>query len=157
MIDELVLGYHRLRRRLALELGPDDAADIAQEAFERTLRYMREHGDRVLSPVGLLVRIALNLQIDRGRRRKHLPVALDESYEDPSWNVTPEDEAAGKQALMQLFADLDRLPPRCREAFILCRLYGLTYQEAAEQMGIQPSVVREYLVDAMRACRDGQD
>ncbi|MFM0501756.1 RNA polymerase sigma factor [Paraburkholderia caffeinilytica] len=157
MVKELVQGYQRLRRRLALELGPDDAADIAQESFERTLRYMHEHGDGVVSPVGLLVRIAANLQIDHGRRRKHLPVALDEPYEHARCEITPEDEAAGRQSIRQLCAVLDRLAPRCREAFILCKLYGLTYQDAASEMGIQPSVVRQYLVDAMRVCRDGLD
>ncbi|MCA8095250.1 RNA polymerase sigma factor [Burkholderia anthina] len=155
MVKELVQGYHRLRRRLALELGPDDAADIAQESFERTLRYMREHGDKVASPVGLLVRIALNLQIDRGRQRKHMPIALNESHEDARWEMTPEDEAAGRQSVEQLSEVLDRLPPRCREAFVLCKLYGMTYQDAATEMGIRPSVVRQYLVDALRACRGG--
>lgn len=157
MVEELVQGYHRLRRRLALELSPDDAADVAQEAFERTLRYMRKHDGRVTSPVGLLVRIALNLQIDRGRRRKHLPTALDESCEQPRWDVTPEDEVVGRQSVTQLVETLDRLAPRCREAFVLCRLHGLTYQDAARKMGIQPSVVREYLGDAMRVCRDSLD
>ncbi|NTZ83617.1 RNA polymerase sigma factor [Burkholderia metallica] len=153
MVEELVQSYHSLRRRLGRDLSPDDAADVAQEAFERTLRYIREHGDTVVSPAGLLVRIALNLQIDRGRRRKHLPVALDESCEHPSWNITPEQEVAGRQSVTQLFETLDRLAPRCREAFILCRLYGFTYQDAAKEMGIRPTVVREYLVDALRACR----
>ncbi|KAF1018221.1 MAG: putative RNA polymerase sigma factor FecI [Burkholderia gladioli] len=149
--------YCRLRRKLTLELSPEDAADVAQEAFERTLRYMRKHDGRVASPVGLLVRIALNLQIDRGRRRKHLPTALDESWEHPRWDITPEDEVVGRQSVTQLVETLDKLAPRRREAFVLCRLHGLTYQDAAKKMGIRPSVVREYLVDAVRACRDSVD
>lgn len=149
-----MVGYQRLRKRLAFELGPEDAADIAQESFERTLRYVREHGDSVASPVGLLVRISLNIQIDRGRRRKHQPLALDEDCEQARFEITPEDEVAGRQSIERLCAVLDRLPPRCREAFILCKLHGLSYHDAADEMGVRPSVIRQYLVAAMRICRD---
>ncbi|MGH8782818.1 RNA polymerase sigma factor [Paraburkholderia sp.] len=150
MIDELVQGYHHLRRKLAREFGPDEGADIAQASFERALCYAREHV--VVSPVGLIFQIAGNLQIDRGRRRRPATVELDEMNEMP-WDVTPEREYACRQTVERLCVVLDSLPPRQREAFVLCKLHDMTYHEAAAEMDISPTVVRQYLVDAMRACR----
>ncbi len=151
MVDELVQGYLRLRRLLTRELGSDDAADLAQESFEVALRYCRAH--TVASPGGLLFKIANNLQIDRGRRKWQTMASLSEAEDGPSCDVTPEREYEGRQALTKLCEVLDSLPPRQREAFVLCKLNGMTYDEAASEMGIRPGVIQQYLVEAMRACR----
>ncbi|WDD92108.1 RNA polymerase sigma factor [Burkholderia sp. FERM BP-3421] len=153
MVEDLVQGYLRLRRLLTRELGSDDAADLAQESFEVALRYCQAH--TVESPGGLLFKIANNLRIDRGRRKWQVMASLSEveDEEGPSCNVTPEREYEGRQTLTKLCEVLDRLPPRQREAFVLCKLNGMTYDEAAAEMGIRPGVIQQYLVEAMRACR----
>jgi RNA polymerase sigma factor (sigma-70 family) len=156
LIDELVRGYRQLRRILMRELGADDGADLAQASFERALDYTRNH--QVESPAGLIFQIAHHLQIDQGRRRKRIVwQSMEEQVEDtdigPRWDVTPEREYAGQQAVSQLCEVLDRLPPRCREAFVLCKVHGMSYHEAATEMGVSSTVVRQYLVHSMRECR----
>ncbi|KVT78863.1 hypothetical protein WT25_20225 [Burkholderia territorii] len=150
MIDELLRGYHFLRRRLMRELGPHDGEDLAQAAFERALCYAREH--KVISPVGLIFQIATNLQADRGRRRQYETIVLEKEPE-VVWEVTPECEYTGQQTAEKLCSVLDNLPPRCREAFVLCRLQGMSYHAAAAKMGVSPAVVRQYLIEAKEACR----
>jgi RNA polymerase sigma factor (sigma-70 family) len=156
LIDELVRGYSQLRRILMHELGADDGADLAQASFERALDYALSH--KVESPAGLIFHIARHLQIDQGRRRKRIVwQSMEDHVEDtdsePRWEVTPEREYAGQQAVSQLCEVLDRLPPRCREAFVLCKVHGMSYHEAAAEMGISFTVVRQYLVHSMRECR----
>ncbi|WP_420992749.1 RNA polymerase sigma factor [Cupriavidus sp. 30B13] len=159
-VDELVNGYQELVRTLARELNMDDARDVAQSSFERALVYGQTH--QVESPRGLLFRIAQGLRIDHVRRRSRV---LWESFHAASeeedndfdryghFEISPEQEVVSQQTLQKLCEVLDGLPPRCREAFVLCKLHGLSYDEAAAEMGISAAVVHKYLIQALRACR----
>ncbi|CAB3966808.1 RNA polymerase sigma factor [Burkholderia contaminans] len=155
-IDDLLRGYADLRRVLTRELSADDAADIAQSSFEQVLRYAGQRP--VESPAGLLFAISRNQQIDSARRRKRVP---HQSLDDvdglvdqlPVSELTPERRYAARQRMEILGKALDALPPRCREAFVLCKLHGLSYDETAQEMGISTTVVRKYLVQAMKECR----
>ena len=144
-----------LRRILTRDLGADDAADIAQSSFEQVLRYAGQA--QVGSPAGLLFTISRNLQIDSARRKKRVPhQSLDDDELIEQFAVselTPERRYAARQRMELLSKALDALPPRCREAFVLCKLHDLSYDEAAQEMGISPTVVRKYLVQAMKECR----
>lgn len=52
-------------------------------------------------------------------------------------------------------AAIDRLPPRCRETFVLSREHHLTYEQIAEVMGISVKTVQEQIARALRALRAG--
>lgn len=156
LFDELVSGYYELKRVLTRELDTDNAADVAQSSFERALRYAQSH--EVHSPRGLLFGIARNLQIDGGRRVSRVSWRSVDDNEDDLDRIayselTPERSLAGRQTVNELCTIIDALPPRCREAFVLCKLHHMTYEEAASEMGISPTVIRKYLVQAMRECR----
>lgn len=155
VVDELLKGYKDLLRLLRRDLSAEDAADVAQSSFELALRYSREH--EVPSPAALVFRISRHLRIDASRRRKlvnfenmgeltrveHLAVN----------EVTPESQHATRQRIDSLKKKLDDLPARQRETFVLCKIHGKSYEEAARQMNIDPSLVRRYLIAAMKECR----
>jgi RNA polymerase sigma-70 factor (ECF subfamily) len=50
---------------------------------------------------------------------------------------------------------IDRLPPRCRMAFTLCRAHGLSYAETAQVMGISEQTVKVQMGRALMALRAG--
>jgi RNA polymerase sigma-70 factor (ECF subfamily) len=50
-------------------------------------------------------------------------------------------------------AAVDRLPPRCREAFQLSREHQLSYEQIAETMGTSVKTVQEQIGRALRALR----
>ncbi|KVL08113.1 RNA polymerase sigma factor [Burkholderia sp. MSMB1826] len=158
VLDELLRGYSELRRYLSRRLSSDDAADIAQASFEVALRYVQQND--VQSPAALMFHVSNNLQIDAARRRRFFPQQLCEDVGDEGIDrlvrsdVTPERECIARESLDQVTRALDGLPPRCREAFVLCKLHGLSYEEAAQEMDISPTVIKKYLVQAMKACRD---
>ncbi|HDR9881383.1 TPA: RNA polymerase sigma factor [Burkholderia cenocepacia] len=150
MSEKFVQLYGRLRRQLICELGVADGEDVLHAALERALHYARER--TVNSVGGLVMHIARHLVADRHRDARRLLIDSD-ALEAQTCESTPEQEYAARQTLVQLCAVLDDLPPRVREAFVLCRLHGLTYNQAAAEMAIRPDVVHQYLVEATRACR----
>jgi RNA polymerase sigma-70 factor, Bacteroides expansion family 1 len=48
---------------------------------------------------------------------------------------------------------VDRLPPRCRQVFLLHRQHGLTYSEIAVALGISPKTVENQLGRALKQLR----
>ena len=48
---------------------------------------------------------------------------------------------------------IDELPPRCRQAFLLRRQHGLSYNEIAQVMGISPKTVEVQIGAALRTLR----
>jgi RNA polymerase sigma factor (sigma-70 family) len=155
LIEELMKGYADLRRVLRRSLNADDAADIAQSSFELALRYAQKN--EVTAPASLVFSISRHLQIDAARRRQRIKeesLSEEQQHEQIAvCHVTPERQRAAQQHIELLSKTLDDLAPRCREAFVLCKIQGLSYEQAAVEMGISLTVVKKYLGQAMKACR----
>jgi len=58
---------------------------------------------------------------------------------------SPERAVLARDELRRLQGALDELSPRCREAFVLRQIDGLSRREIAERMGLSDATVREYL------------
>ena len=155
VVDELIRGYKDLLRVLRRELSAEHAADVAQSSFELALRYSQQHV--VAAPAALVFRISRNLRIDASRRQKLVyfeSVGEFTQLEHLAVNEsTPEVEHATRQRIDLLMKKLDDLPAHQRETFVLCKIHGKSYEEAARQMSIDPSLVRRYLIAAMKECR----
>lgn len=49
---------------------------------------------------------------------------------------------------------LNRLPTKCREVFLLIKLHGMSYKQAAENLGISTKTVENQMGKAIRIFRD---
>jgi RNA polymerase sigma-70 factor (ECF subfamily) len=128
----------------------EDAEDVAQDACVHVLRLTTPQ--TVREPARYLARIAQNLAIDRGRRRKREAALFDSSADAELAGrngLDPERITSGEQALMRALAAIAELPPRCREAFELHRFEGLSYIAIAHRMGISVSMVEKHIAEAM--------
>ncbi|WP_261803414.1 sigma-70 family RNA polymerase sigma factor [Variovorax sp. PAMC26660] len=136
------------------------AADLAQESYVRVYEAQRT-GSVVRDPRALLYRTARNLVTDHHRRTgvragfdgagpQEDAVELDDCI-GPS-TFEPDTILSSGQGLAAMVATIDRLPPRCREAFVLYKFDGLSYAEVAERMGISVRTVEMQLRIAMDAC-----
>jgi RNA polymerase sigma factor (sigma-70 family) len=128
-----------------------DAADLAQEAFLRLLRY-RHCDERSLK--FLLFRVALNLAVSHGRLSR---VRCDVSLGD--WDVaadTPgvDEQLIRDQTLTQVSRVIQALPERCRHAFTLSRIEGLRQHEIAKRCGISTRMVEYHIAHAQAAIRE---
>lgn len=132
----------------------EDAEDILQDSY---LKVLRGGGtDRIDNLPAFLSRSVRNLATDlfrkRGRRRGE--TGLDDMAIEPADPLAdPERTLAARQDLEKIQAAINRLPKRCRQAFVLHRFHGLSYGEIAVRLGVSRSSVEKYIIRALEACR----
>lgn len=139
----------------------EDAEDVAQNAFIRIQR-LAEKG-QLDNPKAYLYQTASNLAIDQLRREKlhssyvqsevSRQLANEEALGSPTNAHSPERVLAARQDLVEMRRAISSLPLKCRQAFILHRVKGLTYTEIAQDMAISVSSVEKYILQALKTCR----
>jgi RNA polymerase sigma factor (sigma-70 family) len=154
-VQNTIRRYHEsliqfLRQRLRV---PEDASDVAQEAYIRLLQY--QDSRRIRSPSSMLFRIAINVANDLGRAELARGASnqcsvddLDIASEEPS----AERELTARQDLASLYQVIEHLPPRCRQVFLLSRVRRMTYGEIAIHCGISRKMVEKHISHALAAC-----
>ena len=130
-----------------------EAKEVAQEAYVRLLQLDQPGAESFLKTY--LFRVATNLAVDRLRRRgRQMRITRTEVTPDldPGFNE-PERQVLAGEALRSLRRGLEELPERCREAFLLFRLDGLSQEAIAKRLGVTDRMVRHYLNQALMYCR----
>ena len=141
-IEGLYAEHHGwLRGWLRGRLGNAfDAADLAHDTYLRILssgrmpepQQSRQH----------LAQIAKGLVIDLYRRRQIEAAYLDALARLPQpLAPSAEDCAAAVQALVDIDAVLNGLPPKAREALLLRKLDGMSYRDIATRLRVSVSSV----------------
>ncbi|WP_413664471.1 RNA polymerase sigma factor [Microbulbifer sp. EKSA008] len=139
--------------------SPDDAEDIAQHAYLRLQKLSDEK--ELENPRAYLYQIANNLAVDQLRRGKlhveyvsqQIPMEGEPYTDDHADHQSPERLLAARQQLQSIYETMDKLPLKCRQAFLLHRTRGLSYSEIAKEMNISVSSVEKYILQALKACR----
>lgn len=155
--DEVVERYGDKIFSTALHLtqNPDDAADLAQDVFERVYRNLHRYQPGTFD--GWLYRITRNLFLDRVRGRANVrlePLPADEWQVPASTEPGPADVIERATLEARLEAGLSRLAPEFRLAVVLCDVEGLTYEEIAEATGWPMGTVRSRIHRGRRTMRD---
>ena len=135
-------GYQAEVFRFALHLTHDHALaeDVTQETFLRAFRFIR--GYRGAQRFGSwLFAIARNCSMDALRKRGRIAASPEhEARTTPDASVRAELAAA----LAAVSADH-------REAFLLVEVWGLSYQETADVLGIAVGTVKSRMFRARQA------
>lgn len=128
---------------------PHAAADAAQDAFLRVLRYGDSFGGRS-SFRGWILRVVRNVcldQIEQHRRRREADDALP-----PSDPVQP--AGIPDPRIPLLHEALAALPPTRRDVLVLRRFHGLSYAEIGEICGISEGAARVRAHRALAQIKD---
>lgn len=137
---------HGFARRRA---GRQEAEDVLQDTYLHLLQ--RGTAATLEHPRPYLFRITANLAVDLARKTKiRLRYAgeglgFDCNAEAPA---SPGAAAAGAMELRRLQASLAKLPPLCRDAFLLNRIEELTHAEIAGRLGVSVRTIDPYMVKA---------
>ena len=136
--------------------NPDDAWDLAQEAFLRLLRL--KDAEYIQQPEAYLFRIAINLAYEYRLKRKTSPIdpysVVEEDSDALATPHTTEELADLRERMERLEQALRTLAPNVRAALLYHRRDGMTYGEIAERLGVSTSMVKKYLQTALIRCRD---
>ena len=122
-----------------------EAEDAVQELFLRLWRG-RDALDGIRSPKGYAIRVLRNLCLDRIRQsRKMLPA---EDLPEAAQPARQDDAVDERERLAKVLDAIKSLPERQREVLTLRTLDGLSYEEIAEQTGINYLTLRVLLSQA---------
>lgn len=140
-----------------------DAADLAHDTFVRLLvapsapvapaAPTPQPQQALRAPRAYLATIARRLMINHLQRQ-----TLEQAYRDalaalPETSApSPEQQLLILEALREVNAMLEALPPKVRAVFVLAQIEGLTYAEIAATLNIGLRSVKRYMAQALTEC-----
>ncbi|WP_430446745.1 RNA polymerase sigma factor [Sphingorhabdus contaminans] len=153
------LGQHILPHEAALRAWLSrktvqslDVDDIVQECY--AILASLESVAHVSNPRAYLFRTAYSLILQHVRRSNVVSIQAIEDLQhfEARWDApSPEDEVSSRRELQRLVDFLETLPARCREAFQLRRIEGMSQREIAQHMGLSENTVEKHIGKALRA------
>lgn len=161
---ELVAIYEKPVYSIAYRFmgNPDDASDLAQEAFVRAFRAIaRFRGDASFKT--WIYHIVANACRDELRKRKRQPVvSLDIpittndgeiTREQADWTLAPERIYESKELQETIQQLLNELIPEYKQVLILRELQGFSYEEIAGILECSLGTVKSRINRARKALR----
>lgn len=122
------------------------AEDIVQEVFIKAFRSLATFDERARFSTWLY-RITRNACLDEVRSGKRRPIPVD-----PLTNPVAGDDVADAAALsVTVEYAMRALPPEDRDALSAVSVFGLTYAEAAQALGVPAGTVKSRVFRARRA------
>ena len=139
---------HLRRFAYFLMRGSERADDVAQEALVRAVKHIGAlRPDSNLR--AWLFTIARNVARNEARRQRRSPV-------DPNTDIStlqpalPQSQESAIE-IRELQQAVLRLPPAFRQTLFLCAIEGLSYEDAAQVLGVPIGTIRSRLARARRA------
>ncbi len=146
--EALVRRHENRALRVARNLvsNPEDARDLAQEAFIRVFKSL-ERFDFRHEFTTWLYRIVTNLAIDTLRKRRPQVSTAAPEDEEGEWELAvdgelPSEGLEREETVSQVRACIDRLAPHFRTVMVLRELEGLPCTEIARIVGATHVTVR---------------
>jgi RNA polymerase sigma factor (sigma-70 family) len=147
--------YHQSLYRFCLALvgNPEDAQDALQNTMVKVLRALPGE-ERKIELKPWLYRIAHNESIDLLRRRRETR-SLDPEQPAPGRGLA--EDAATRERLRRLIADMEELPERQRGVLVMRELAGLDFEQIASALGTSGGVARQTLYEARQSLRQMEE
>jgi RNA polymerase sigma-70 factor (ECF subfamily) len=134
--------------------SPDMAEELVQDIFLK-IWTKRSQLTEIESLKTYLYRAARNQALNHLRRLK-----LERRWQEeqaaagePATVFAADEDASGHELAEAVQSAIERLPPRCREIFLLSRDGGLTYAEIARTLEISVKTVETQMGRALKALR----
>jgi RNA polymerase sigma factor (sigma-70 family) len=141
-----------LRRRRIDGLEIDD---VVQEAY--AVLASLASVDHIDSPRAYAFQTAQSVILRHLRRARVVRIDTFDNLEMLNLSTdeaSPEVQASSRQELRRVAELISALPPKCREAFSLRKVDGLSQRDVARRMGISESTVEKHIGRALRTLMD---
>ncbi|MHB8285360.1 MAG: RNA polymerase sigma factor [Caulobacteraceae bacterium] len=135
---------------------PDEVDDLVQETFTRIYKHPDWRSINLVEHFAL--RTLRNVGIDHLRRQQVVSLSAleDARIRDLADDVpSAERVVSAREELALLTRLIAGLPTQCRRAFTLCKIYGLSHEEVAVQLGLSVSTVEKHISKGLRLCSEG--
>jgi len=146
-LEERLIQHIPDLRRFArsLERNRVAADDLVQETLERAIKKM--HLYEPSGPfIGWLNTIMRNIFVDRVRRRKlNTATPLDDA---PRLEPYQNENQIDRLVLKELRVAVDQLPTEQRQVLLMIAVQGLSYEDAAQRLGVPLGTIRSRLFRA---------
>ncbi|PCD02250.1 RNA polymerase subunit sigma-70 [Sphingomonas spermidinifaciens] len=130
--------------------NPEEAGDVAQEAFLRLAQSEQARSEPIARPRAFLRQVARNLLRDRAKSTRGRAELLQVPFDEAAISVADEvSRLEARDSLARIEAVMRRMKPKTREIFMAHRLDGLSYGEIAERTGMSVSGVEKQIARAM--------
>lgn len=137
----------------------EEAEEVVSDVFLEVWRH-KEKINEIQNIKAWLLTIAHNKAISALRRKgpPHSSVSWDEMGDDalPANNLqAPDERLISREEMDRINAIINKLPPRCRQVFILAKIEKLLYKEIAEILGISVKTINIHVAKALELISEG--
>ena len=129
------------------------AEDIVQEALIGFWN-KRSRIEINISLKSYLFRACYNKYLDFYREKQKIHEKLEEFRYLSIIHLYQEEESSQKEKHILLKREIEKLPRKCQEVFLLCKVKGLKYKEVAELLNISERTVENHISNAFKQLRD---
>jgi RNA polymerase sigma-70 factor, ECF subfamily len=131
----------------------DASKDIVQDVFSNIWEKRNSLHD-ILSMKIYLYRAVKNRALDYLKHNKlYTPLLINDEHAEFESSQNVEKECENNELAGMLEKEIDKLPLRCREVFILVKFQGLKYSEVAELLQISTNTIENQMVKAFNFLR----
>ena len=129
------------------------AEDIVQNVFIKIWKKRLKLKDK-FNLKSYLYKSVYNEFIDQYRKNKTV-LTLEKKYIDAlAYVVEQEDENSTERLIVIVKKEIEKLPPKCKQTFLLSKQEGLTNIEIAEYLDVSIKSVEAHITKAFRILRD---
>ena len=150
----LVTSYHQKLCVYANSLSNDSdlAEDIVQNVFMSIWKNRNKLKDQFVVK-SYLYKSVYNEFIDQYRKKKAV-LTLEKKHIDAlNYIVEEEDEKSLEKLISIVKKEIEKLPPKCKQTFLLSKEEGLTNLEISEYLNISIKSVEAHITKAFRVLR----
>jgi len=139
---------------LRMAKSPELAEDVVQDIFVK-LWENRQQLDPEQSFKSYIFTMAKNQLLNFIKRKAHESRIVNEILAHVPRGSRPSDNMILENEIQHLLDEaLSSLPPQRKLIFELCRIQGLTYKQAAEQLGLSDSTINSQMVKAIKTVKE---
>jgi len=152
--EEFIKHRTFLKRFLTRFLSqPQDIDDVLQDTYLKAYRAERE---RVIhTPKAFLFRVARNAALKENERKSRQIVESIEDFDGSGviYNENAVENQAEARQRLRLFCDsVLEMSPQVRRAFLMRKVYGLSYKDIAVQLSLSISTVEKHVAKGLVVC-----